>query len=450
MPNDRIYKISFTSAFPLSRPVVRYWLFCTLSALAIVCSPLAAGTDKENERISHEQMAESIDQALANYGEELKELEGCLDRLEILRERVKAELETFDSLNTAHSQLLIESQPRIESLDNAIKNNRLAFKVLSDHIEELEEPMKSISDLNRQTAERIGLARKQIEKIRSSELSGDQKRLLEEATERVLGILEEKKRIGGKIQGIHGELLDSINSAIESKNEINQKLKARLESLKKASLTKRFNPFMEFTAKALAEEFKTLLARVESVFSPSTWKMLWVRAKLGGLEGWTFFFGTLLSIAAVLGRFRRILLRMEEKCEGFESYYRRLAAYLIRHSLPYLFPTVFSGIYSSLQYSLLNIGLERVLFRIFLTLTTTRWGLDYLRHAASGPQTALRSFVCLRLRRFFRFLRALFISGAILTWIDGTDTLLLWVFGTAGSAFILSWLPVFWRGVIQA
>ncbi len=450
-----IPKRFFTSVFPCCGPVA-YRLSIALCALAVLCcwAP-AANAEERDSTISLGQMEKPLDKALASHGAELEELKSHRKRLEDLREKIRTETDSFRSLYIANSQLLLESQPRIETVENAVGENRLALGVLGEHIEDLEDPIKSISDFNRQTTDRIEMVRGQIEEIRDSRLSEARKKLLEEAALEVLGVIEEKKQLGEQVQAEYGQLLNDLNAGMEVFKAINEKLKNRLEILKRTSLMKRFDPLRDFTAKALAEEIKSAVERVVSVFRSSTWEILWARSRLGGSEKWAFFFGGLLLIVVVQGPLRSVLMRIEAKCKGPERCYRGLAAYLIRHSLPFLCLTSFFGayyffrsfgFYKSFRFSLFNIGLDRVLFLIFLILTTTRWGLDYLRHATTGPPTPLRSFVSLRLRRFLRFLRTFLIAGVILLWIVGAGTLISWTLKSLASAVALAWTVLFWRG----
>ena len=450
-----IPKRFFTSVFPGCGPVA-YRLSIALCILAVFCcwAP-AANAEERDSTISLGQMEKPLDKALASHGAQLEELKSHRKRLEDLREKIRTETDSFRSLYIANSQLLLESQPRIETVENAVGENRLALGVLGEHIEDLEDPIKSISDFNRQTTDRIEMVRGQIEEIRESRLSEARKKLLEEAALEVLGVLEEKKQLGEQVQAEYGQLLNDLNAGMEVFKAINEKLKNRLEILKRTSLMKRFDPLRDFTAKALAEEIKSAVERVVSVFRSSTWEVLWARSRLGGSEKWAFFFGGLLLIVVVQGPLRSVLMRIEAKCKGPERCYRGLAAYLIRHSLPFLCLTSFFGayyffrsfgFYKSFRFSLFNIGLDRVLFLIFLILTTTRWGLDYLRHATAGPPTPLQTFVSLRLGRFLRFLRTFLIAGVILLWIVGAGALTSWTLKSLASAAALAWTVFFWRG----
>ncbi len=434
------------SLFSTARTVACRLLF-SLLALAIICSsPQARAQENNRVSVSPEQLADNIDKALANYNLELEQLKSRQRELEALQENVLAEIDSFNSLNAAHRQLMLAVQPRIENLDNAVKNNRISFRVLEERAETLEKLLEAASILGRQTDDQIEMARKQADAIQGFRLSDDRKKLLEDANKKVMDVLQEKKHLCDNALSAYGELLDAVKALMEDKTAVAKKLAIRLESLKRASLLKRFDPYSDFTIEAFLGELRSSKARIRSIFSPSTWEILWARAKLGGLENWTVFFGLLVSIAAFQGRCRRMIQRVEQRCEGPKYYYRRLTLYLIRHSFACFCLTLVFGIYGSLRFSLLNIGMERVLFSIFLVLTTTHWGLDYIRHWVEGPPSALRSFVAARLSLFFRLFRAVFISSLILIWITGIDTLLSWIIKSFVSVVFLCWTIVFWQG----
>ena len=108
---------------------------------------------------------------------------------------------------------------------------------------------------------------------------------------------------------------------------------------------------------------------------------------MGGFGPWSVFLAALAVIIALPGRYRIILKRIEERCEGPQWYYRQLGLFLLRRSLPLLGLTLLSGFYSSAQFSLLNIDLGAFLFFILIVLLVTHWGLDYLNHGFRGPPT---------------------------------------------------------------
>ena len=221
-----------------ARVPVAYRLACVFCALAAVlcCPAQVANAEKRESSISFDQMEQQFEKALANRSAELEELKSHRKRLEDLLEEIQEEAKIIRFLYMAHSQLLLESQPRIDTFENAIRENRLALAVLGEHIENLEDPMKSISDFDRQTTDRIETVREKIEEIHDSLLSADQKKLMEENALEALEVLEEKQQLVEQIETEYGELLNTMKDGIEAQKTIGEKLTTRLEILKKTWL----------------------------------------------------------------------------------------------------------------------------------------------------------------------------------------------------------------------
>ncbi|MGW8187149.1 MAG: mechanosensitive ion channel domain-containing protein, partial [Desulfobacterales bacterium] len=422
-----------------------------MAIIALIALSLTQVTSAEEEGkggdvlASAEQMAKSLDSALNSQRAELTDLKMLQRQLETLQDAVQTEIKAYDSQDAAFGQLLLMSKLRIEDLENAIKDNRLASRALAERIDSFQKRLDTTSILFQETTDRIEMAQKQISDIRQSQLSDSEKRQLDTATQELLQVLKEKKQLGERYLKIYGDLLDRIKSALEAKKAIGEKLTAQLKSLKKASLFERVDPFRDLSGKAFREELQFFWSRLTSFFSSATWKALWERIKMGGFGPWSVFLAALVVLIALPGRYRIVLKRIEEKCEGPQRYFRRLGLFLLRRSLPILGMTLLFGFYSTARFSLLDVDLGRFLFYIFLLLLVTRWGLDYLKHGFRGPPTDLRSFVSRHLKRFLRVFRAAGSVALLLLWIEGRDSLLALMARAIVSAFFLAWAVLFWR-----
>jgi potassium-dependent mechanosensitive channel len=442
--------------FRLSRRSIEQassWRFVGLAFIVLLTLslPYMTGAEEESEVVdaltSPEQMAKSLGSELARQRAELADLKTLLRQLETLQNAVQTEIKAYDSQNTAHGQLLLMSKLRIEDLENAIKNNRLASRTLTERVDSFQKRLDSTSILFQKTTERIELAQNQIADIRQSPFSDARKQQLDAATQELLQVLKEEKQLSEHYLKAYGDLLGQMKATLEAKKAIGEKMTAQLASLKKALLFERVDPFRDLSGKAFREELRFFWGRITAFFSSATWKALWERIKMGGFAPWSVFWAALVVIIALPVRYRIILKRIEEKCEGPQWYYRRLGLFLLRRSLPLLGMTLLFGFYSFAQFSLLDIDLVHFLFFIFLVLLITRWGLDYLNHGFRGPPTDLRSFVSLHLKRFLRFSRAASIVNLMLLWIEGRDSLLALVVRAIMSAGFLAWAVFFWRQI---
>jgi small-conductance mechanosensitive channel len=120
---------------------------------------------------------------------------------------------------------------------------------------------------------------------------------------------------------------------------------------------------------------------------------------------------------------------------------------LLRRSLLYVGLTLLFLIYSSVQFSLFDISLGLFLFYVFFVLLVARWGMDFIKHGFKSPQTALRSFVSLHLKRFMRFFRIAIITVLLLSLVTGVDSLLAWAARNIVMAIFLGLAVVFWRRI---
>jgi hypothetical protein len=119
----------------------------TLLLMLSVLQPALAETENgiEDTALYLETLAKSLESELASQTAELAELEVQMQELAKLQNRIQAETWTYDSQNTAHKQLLLMSSLRIVDLANAIKDNRMASRKVSEHIELLQQQLDSAS-----------------------------------------------------------------------------------------------------------------------------------------------------------------------------------------------------------------------------------------------------------------------------------------------------------------
>ena len=239
------------------------WRFAGLALIALLTlfQPHMTAAEEESQVVdaltSPEQMAKSLDSALTSQRAELVDLKTQLRQLETLQNVVQTEIGAYDSQNASHGQLLLMSKLRIEDLENAIKDNRLASRNLAERVDSFQKRLDSTSILLQKATDRIKLAQNQIADIRQSQVSDVRKQQLGAATQELLQILTEKKQLGERYLKVYGDLLGQIKPALEAKEAIGEKMTAQLASLKKALLFERVDPLRNLSGKAFREELET-------------------------------------------------------------------------------------------------------------------------------------------------------------------------------------------------
>ncbi len=389
-------------------------------------------------------MAKSLENQITGHLAELADIKKQLSQLETLQNSILTKITDYEAQDTVHGQLLLMSKVRLENLENAVKDNLLASRTLGEEIEGFQNDINAKSISFQKTSDQIELTQKQIADIRQSQLSDAEKQQVDAAIEKLLQVLKEKKQLEDRYLKINRDLLGQIELAQEAKKTIGGKLMAQLKRLKETRIIERLN-YQDINGKVLKEDLFFLWDRISAVFKLATWKALLEQITKSGFFPWFIFLGSLTIIIFARRHYRSMLKQIEEKCEGPHQYYRWLCIFILRRSLPYLLITLILGLYSSVQFSLLDVELGRILFYIALVLLVTRWGLDYLKHGFRNPPTVLRSFVSLHLINFFRIFRTAIIVFLILLWIVERDSLMAWIARTGVSAGFLAWAAIFWR-----
>ncbi|MDA8138897.1 MAG: hypothetical protein M0036_09615, partial [Desulfobacteraceae bacterium] len=159
-----------------------------------------AETDKSPERFGlADQQQKTLESALSNNRAELEELRNRLVELEKLKRALVKLIDGQQAENTMHRQLLLMSQPRIESLEQAIRDNRLGHGKLLHQSEKLQSRYNLTSSLFVQASSHMELARKQMEEIQQSQQPAEEKARLAATANELILVLEEKKELGRQI-----------------------------------------------------------------------------------------------------------------------------------------------------------------------------------------------------------------------------------------------------------
>ena len=421
-----------------------------LLALMTLSLPLATQA-KQEERddldvlISPERMESSLKSDLNRELADLTDMKAKMERLEARKAAIKDEIRAYGYQDTAHSYLLMVSQPRIDELEEALRKNWLTYRILTKSVETFQAHYNSTSMILKQTTDGIDLAQIQLAGIRHSQLSDTKKDLLEAATQKVLDVLKEKKQLGEHYLKIYKDILDQMEAKLKAKKVIAEKLAVRLKDQKKASLFTRSEPYRGLGDQTFQERFQVFFNRIKAFFSLDFWKTQWIYFQMGGIARWAVFLFALTLVIALQGGGRRFLQRIKKRCDGPGCYYRDMGLHLLQCSLPHIGLTLLFGIYSSFHFSVLNVSLGRFLFSIFLVLLITRWGLDFLNYGFQDPSTALRFFGTLHLKRFFQFLRAAVILILMMVGLVGSGGVLVWIARDMLSLVVLVWAIILWR-----
>ena len=430
---------------------VRLICLCILGllTLAIVTATWAEEEpDSTEDLVVSEQRENALERALAGHRVELADLKAQTGQLEALPEEIAVTIEASRRQNSTHRQLLLVSRLRIEDLENAINNNLRRSQALSKQVEDFNKRWDSTSNFVQLTDERIELARNQILNLLQSPLPDAQKWKLETLSSSLLRVLDQKKKLGNYALETYKELVIRLEDVLEKNQLLGEKLKAQLENQSRASLFTRTDRIRQLSSGDLPDALAFFERRIRTFFSVAAWKAQWAQIKLRGFSQWGLFLLLLLvALTALQGRFRILLKRVATSYEKPGQFYRRLALRLLQRSLLLSTMTLLFGIYSTFEMSLLDIGLDRFLFKFLRLFLITQWGLDYLAIGFQNPASEVRAFVCMHLTRYFWFLRGILAPILLLHWVVGTTTPLAILSYDVLGVVSMVWVFIFWRSI---
>jgi small-conductance mechanosensitive channel len=420
---------------------------CALLLLALFAVAAETGTDASASAIERQS---AIENAMTSHQEELAELKLRLGQMEAFQGNLVNEMRAQEHKSASHHQLLLMSQPPLESLGQAIRSNRLGYEYLSDQLEKLQARYNATSVLFLNAGDRIALARKQMDDITQSPVSDDQKAALAAKAERLIVVLNEKKALGDGFQKSYDDLVERMSALINEKKALDEKLAAEFQNRNKKLLFTTTNPYRHILDNGLRESWSYFSNRIGTLFGLSTEALHWEQIKRSQMNRWFVFWFWLAAILMLQARLRGSLHRIETMHATPQWRFRRLFLFLLRRSLLYLGLTLFFGVYDAFDWVLLDIGLVDTLLKIFLMLLLTRWGLDFIKFRygdASLP--LLGAFVVTRIQRFFKLLRVITLVSILFTWAAGMESVLSWLLRDVLTVVLLAWTVHFWHRARQ-
>ena len=418
--------------------------------LLLLFSGAAAAAEPETAKPAAPMSAESINQvlesALKSERQNLVEIEQSLKRWDQMKQAIVDQVEGHRIQNTAHNNLLLLPQPRVEDLEAALNSNQLALKSLSERIAEFDKIGTIASDRMTQLADRIAIAEKQKTDSQLENLQEADRRAMVGKLNHLIVILQEKKEQGESFLRAYDTLFDLMKRTRNDLTETRQRLQDRLQLQVKSDLTGRVTtPFARFSARSLLDEIATIGKRVGAFFMADFWRQQWINYRRSGTVTHVVFW--LLFIVALLFRrkLRESMRTIETRRQTPDWRYRRLALVILRRSFLLICAAVLIWGYDLMKLPRVDINLARIVGPLIFVLLLTRWGADFLQKGWDGSEAAVPVFLRGRLLQFFRLLRLLAVAFLLLIFLVGTDSLLVWIARTGMEIVLFGWMVRFWR-----
>jgi small-conductance mechanosensitive channel len=399
-----------------------------------------------------------LENALKSETANLADIDQSLQRWEDLRAKVTGEIDAYRIQNTTHGNMLLISQTRVEELEAALNGNRLAIKSVSERVVELEKIGTTATSRMAQLTERLGIAERQKRYLGQEKLSQADTADLQGRLDRLIDVLEKKKRRGKAFLESYNALFGELKALQSELNEMREQLEARLAEQIQSSLFERtLRPFARIDRQSFTAELVTLQRRLGAIGTKAFWRLEWGNVQRSG--GVTQSVLLLLFVAAVVlrRRIRHFLRDTEQRLETSKRQAQRLALALLRRSFLMICAAVLLWLYDLLKLPHVNVSLARFLHHALFTLLFARWGAEFVNQhfrdrssgTAAAAGAALFALLHRRLRRFFRLLPVLVLTHLAVVWILGNGSIFVWSLQLALELALLAWVAGFWRAFRQ-
>lgn len=443
-------------AMVFSRRMIRTFrctaVFLVLVALMgmLFCPMVSADEPTETKATKYSASLEAVrallESALAAERSDPNGLEQTLNRWDRLKATVKDELEAYRIQNIAHSNILLVLQTRIEDLENALNNNRLAIKNLSERIEEFEKIGAVASERTKQLADRISIAEKQLTELLQKVPASDDKAKLKQKLDTLLGLLRDKEKQGEVFLKTHTVLFEQIKRRMANLTEIRNQLEDRLQTQLKSDLYERtLQPFARLRIQHLRTELAVLLDQASHLLEADFWRRQWSNLRRSGGGTQTAFLVLFLSAVLFRKKVRRYLQSVELRLEGPGWRMRRLALRLLRRSFVIVCAAVLFGLYDLLKLPHVNFSLGRFLNQMVFTLLFVRLGIDFCENRIGDFDSQVSVYVRDRMLRFFQLLRGMVLFLLVLVGLFGRSSDLTWAVRLGLEFALLIWVIYFWH-----
>jgi len=426
-------------------------LLLVLAGLTALLLPaMAAAQSPEANKAAPAPPSEDVNAYLANALDSersnLAEIEEGLKRWEALKADVTKEIERYRLQNTAHNNLLLTSQTRVEDLQTALNTNRLLIKSLSERIDQFKKIGTIATDRMKQLGERIAIAEKQLSDLQQETLPQADRQQMQAQLTKLLGMLREKQKRGEAFQQSYNKLYDQLKRTMDDLQKTRQGLEARLQAQVQTNLFERTPwPVARLSGANLTSELQVIQERVSRFGRPAFWRQQWINYQRSG--GATQVVFVVLFVAAVLLRrkVRHYVRTVETRRIAPDWQHRRLALVLLRRSFVLICAAALFWLYDFLKLPHLNVGMARFMGQLVFVLLLIRWGMDFLRFGADTSARAVQVYARKRLLNALHLLRLLTIGFLTLIWLVGSESLLTWIARLALEIVFFLWVIRFWR-----
>jgi potassium efflux system protein len=433
-----------TARFAIISLIPAFLILCWLSVNTVPAEVLEKNEQTATEK--PEFVSRSFESALEDERSDLAGMEQRLDRWEIIKGSTLNEITAYRIQNTAHENLLLVLHTRLDILETALNDNRLAIKRLSERGKEFKEVKEIAPEWIAQISDRISIVEKRMAELMAEKsLTADNQKIHDKLND-LLTILHEKHQRGETFLKEYNQLYNQLERTASELEETGQRLEVRLRLQKSSELFERKpHPFAGVNIKQVSSEIKSAWDRTTDILEPVFWREQWLMVqRIGGIAQVLFIAFFLVAIGT-RKKIRRTIQSGEKRLETFGPSTRRLALTMVRRSFLLTCAVILLWLYDLFELPHVNYHLATFINKTIITLLVTQWWIDYFQNGLGDSNSSVLPFVQNRCVNLFQGMRVLVITYLLLAAIFGTESVSTWIFRLAIETFLFIWCISFWR-----
>lgn len=405
---------------------------------AVVAPPTETG--------KYDELLQFLEKTIAAETETVETLKRRLMEAEAFDQQLSRQVNGYDILLSANSNLLLMPDISQEALERAEAANAEALDAINAYIATVSERLESVIRQQTQTEEQYQLNRKQATAIREDLPESEFRANLIGRLEELLAKIDEKRELLTKIHDLSGRQQTTLTAMREKLSDYSEKIASHIRERRQEKLFSRQNgAALWFGFDRLIGELSDTGSRLSGVISEDITHLQNRIDQHGAAPALAFFLLLLIVILAAI-RSRAVLLRPHPDDEVLEKIaFRNVAIRLFADALPVGAAGLFIYIYANVRniYALFNIF--RPAFYLCFLWVCTQWALDILKWHSRCSDKRLAPPLEGRLRRLIRLIRVLSVPMILSSVIFGQNSHLF-----AWTRFILElslliWCIGFWR-----
>jgi small-conductance mechanosensitive channel len=393
-----------------------------------------------------QSLKESIEKNISIEKKNIEELNQQLNRLENTREKIASNLNTYQIQISAHGNLLLNSDTRIQDLEEASLTNQATISDVSEKIKGFTQKAQTASQLQHQTEEQFSITQNQLSQLEDQEKPSETKKEIISSLKRLSQLLSTKNKTLLDIQKIYKNLVTKLEETHKSLTDLSAKFDNQIQLRKKEALFKRKSgDLIKIAPEQVIEEISRLNDKFGSLFSMPFWEtqisIVWRSSGLYVIMSLLIFALVQLIFYRIGHHFTHLL--QQPLLAG--CYWRRLTILLIRRSLLLLGTVLFFYTYSQVLNIDSGISLFQLILKFLYIWLFTKWTIDFLKLLNDCDPPRITSNVYIRIRLLIMFIRYFAISYLAIDWFLMGASVILILGQLLFEIILLVWAALFWR-----